>query len=239
MNIDYSISQDLSIRSEYATDFSERSTKLMHAFQNSVLSGDPAQVYKISEIAEQIKDLQLVMSEDFEVLKLYCAYSVATLTEISIKNGLPKDIGESIKKNCFHKIAHSHNKSELADININVFEEIIKAMKKYSMKQYSLVIRMAVEFIHNNKFKFLYSKDVANAISVNRSYLSKRFKEEVGETLTDYIHKTKMDFATELMKSNIYHYNEIAEVLGYQNYSYFSRIFKKYYDLSPAEYIKK
>ncbi len=39
-----------------------------------------------------------------------------------------------------------------------------------------------------------------------------------------------MDFAIELLKSNIYHYNEIAEVLGYQNYSYFSRIFKKYYE---------
>jgi YesN/AraC family two-component response regulator len=239
MNIDHSISQDLSIRSEYASDFSEQSTKLMHAFQNSILSGDPRQVHKIAEIAEQIQDLQLIMSEDFEVLKLYCAYSVATLTEISIKNGLPKDIGESIKKNCFHKIARSHKKKELADISINVFEEIISAMKKYSMKQYSLVIRMAIEFIHNNKFKFLYSKDVATAISVNRSYLSKRFKAEVGETLTDYIHRTKMDFAIELISSNIYHYNEISEVLGYQNYSYFSRIFKKYNDISPAEYIKR
>ncbi|MDF2514184.1 MAG: hypothetical protein K0S04_4050 [Herbinix sp.] len=239
MSIDYSISKDLSIRSEYDTDYSERSTKLMHAFQNSITSGDPEQVRKIAEVAEQIKDLQLVMSEDFEVLKLYCAYSVAALTEISIKNGLPKDVGEAMKKNCFYKIAHSHHKDELANINITVFEEIIQSIKKYSMKQYSLVIRMAIEFIHNNKFKFLFSKDVANAISVNRSYLSKRFKEEVGETLTDYIHKTKMDFAIELMKSNIYHYNEIAEVLGYQNYSYFSRIFKKYYDLSPAEYIKK
>ncbi|HHV08875.1 MAG TPA: helix-turn-helix transcriptional regulator [Clostridiales bacterium] len=239
MNFDHSISQDLSIRSEYDTDFSEKSTKLMLAFQDSLSSGDPAQVYKIAEIAEQIKDLQLVISEDLEVLKLYCAHSVSTLTEISIKNGLPKDIGESIKKNCFYKIARSHNKGELADININAFEELLASIKKYSMKQYSLVIKMALEFIHNNKFKFLYAKDVAEAISVNRSYLSKRFREEVGETLTDYIHKTKLEFAIQLMRSNVYHFNEIAELLGYQNYSYFSRVFKKYYALSPVEYIKK
>ena len=239
MNYDNSVSKELSIRSEYENDFSEKSTRLMHAFQNSLSSGDPAQIHKISEIAEQITDLQLVMNEDVEVLKLYCAFSVSTLTEISIKNGLPKDIGESIKKNCFLKIARSHNKDELAEINMNVFEEFINSMKKYSMKQHSLVIKMALEYIHNNKFKFIYSKDVAQAINVNRSYLSKRFKQEVGENLTDYIHKTKLDFAIELMRSNIYHYNEIAELLGYQNYSYFSRIFKKYYNFSPVEYLKK
>lgn len=101
-----------------------------------------------------------------------------------------------------------------------------------------MVIKMALEYIHNNKFKFLYAKNVAIAIKVNRSYLSKRFKDEVGETITDYIHKTKMEFSIELMESNVYHFNEIAEVLGYSKYSYFSRVFKKYYHMSPAEYVK-
>ncbi|SHL32060.1 Helix-turn-helix domain-containing protein [Anaerocolumna jejuensis DSM 15929] len=78
------------------------------------------------------------------------------------------------------------------------------------------------------------TKDVANAIRVNRSYLSKRFKDEDDETITDYIHKIKIELSIGLMESSTYHLNEIAELLGYRNYSYFSRVIKKCYHMSPV-----
>lgn len=239
MKFDESISKELSIRSEYDTDYSEKSTKLAIALNNALLSGDPAEVHKMAGNAEHMKDLQILMGEDLDILKLYMAYSVASYSDTAQKNGLPKDIAEIIKKKYYIKIAHSHSKSELIEISFVVVEELVKSLNQYSFKHYSLIIKMALEYIHNHKFTFLYSKDVANAISVNRSYLSKRFKEEVGETITDYIHKTKMELSIELMESNVYHYNEIAELLGYHNYSYFSKVFKKYYDMSPAAYMKK
>ena len=239
MNFDDSISKELSIRSEYDDDFSENSTKLMIAFNHALLSGDPSEIHKLAASAMQIKDLFTTIGDDIEVTKLYSANSIAFSVNTAMKNGLPKDIAESIKKKYYLKIAHSHTATELETLSIKVFEELVTSLKKYSFQHYSLVIKMAVEYIHNNKFKFLSAKDVATAIYVNRSYLSKRFKEEVGDTITDYIHKTKIDLAIELMESNIYHYNEIAEVLGYRNYSYFSRVFKKYYHMSPVAYMKK
>ena len=239
MKFDESISKELSIRSEYDSDFSEKSTKLMIDLNKALLSGDPEEVYKLANSFNQIKDLQIIIEEELDVFKLYIGYSMASYVGTAIKNGLPKDIGESIKKKYYIKIAHSRNKRELYQLSFYMVEELMLALKQYSFKQYSLVIKMALEHIHNNKFTFLYAKDVANAIHVNRSYLSKRFSEEVGETITDYIHKTKMDFSIELMESNVYHFNEIAEVLGYRNYSYYSRVFKKYYHMSPVAYMKK
>lgn len=238
MNFNESISKELSIRSEYSTDFAETSTKLMLTLKNALLTGDPEEVHKVSASAAQIKDLQVLMEEDLDVLKLYVSNSITFYVDTVRKKGLPNDLSESIKRNYYIKIAHSHSKSELVNISFLVVKDLVKALNKYSYQHYSLVIKMALEYIHNNKFKFIYAKDVANTLKYNRSYLSKRFKDEVGETITDYIHKTKIEYSIELMESKIYHFNEIAEVLGYSNYSYFSKVFKKYYHMSPAEYVK-
>jgi YesN/AraC family two-component response regulator len=59
----------------------------------------------------------------------------------------------------------------------------------------------------------------------------------MGQTITEYIHKVKMDFAVQLMESRFYKLNEIAEVLGYPNYAYFSKVFKKFYCETPKDFI--
>ncbi|MDF2521115.1 MAG: hypothetical protein K0R84_1743 [Clostridia bacterium] len=237
MNDAQQILKDLSIRSEYEEDYSEKSTTLKIFLENAMLAGNIEIVRHAASIAEQIKDLRLLIDEDINIVRLYVASTIASFVETSIKNGLPKDVAEAEKKKYFRRIAYCQSKKEMADMHFQIVEELIEAMNRYSMKAYSPIVKMAIEYIHNNKFKFLYAKDVSAAIKVNRSYLSKIFKDEVGQNITDYIHKIKMDLAIELMESNIYKYNEIAELLCYANYSYFSRLFKRIHSKTPYEYM--
>jgi YesN/AraC family two-component response regulator len=237
LNFTESLLKELSIRSEYDEDYSEKSTTLKILLENAIVSGNIEIVRKAASIAEQIKDLKILFDEDLNIVKLHVASNVASFVEVSIKNGLPKDVAMTEKKKYFTRIAYCLSKKELAAIHFEIAEGLIEATKKYSMKNLSSVVKMAIEYIHNNKFRFLFAKDVSDAIRVNRSYLSKKFKEEVGQTITDYIHRVKMDLAIELMESNIQKYNEIAELLGYANYSYFSKVFKKFHCKTPNEYL--
>ncbi len=230
--------KDLSIRSEYEEDFSKKSTMLKIILDNAILSGNVELAKQVASKAEQIKDLRILYDEDLNIVKLYIASSITSFVEIFIKNGLPKDVAESKKKKYYEKISRSNNKQELMHLHFEIVEELIVAINRTSIKQYSQIVKMATEYIHNNKFRFLYAKDVSSAINVNRSYLSKKFKDEVGLTITDYIHRVKMDLAIELMESNIYKYNDISELLGYTNYYYFSKVFKKLYSKTPCEYMK-
>ncbi|WP_138750800.1 helix-turn-helix domain-containing protein [Paenibacillus sinopodophylli] len=228
-----------SIRAEYASDYSEKITLLMINLQDALLTLNLEAVRRLASNAEEIKDIKLLVEEeDVDVLKLYMASSISSFVSISIRNGLPKDVAEIMKKNLFKKIARCHKNIELTNCHIQFVEELIEAINRYSIKRYSSIVKMAIEYIHNNKFTFIYSKDVANATKVNRSYLSKKFSEEVGQTITDYIHRAKMELAIELMGSNLYHYNEIAELLGYANYPYFSKVFKKLYTKAPHAYMR-
>ncbi|WP_337101867.1 helix-turn-helix domain-containing protein [Paenibacillus sp. YIM B09110] len=229
-----------SIRSEYATDYSEKITLLMINLQDALLTLNIEAVRRVASNAEQIKDIKiLVEEEDVNILKLYMASTITSFVSISIQNGLPKDVAEIKKKTIYKQIAHCHDNAELTNCHIQFVEELIEAINQYSIKRYSPIVKMAIEYIHNNKFRFIYSKDVAVATKVNRSYLSKRFSEEVGQTITGYIHLVKMELAIELMGSNLYRYNEIAELLGYANYPYFNKVFKKFYSKTPHAYMRE
>lgn len=232
------INKELSIQSEYDKDFSEKSTQLKLLLEGAIISRNIETVRKVAADAAKLKDLQLLFDEELDILKLYIASTITSFIETAIKQGLPKDVGESAKRKFYVLIVQTQSTLEIELNYFQMVEELINKMNQYSMNKYSPIVRMAIEYIHNNKFQFIYSKDISNAIQVNRSYLSKVFKMETGQNITDYIHKVKMDFAIKLMESNIYKFNEIAELLGYKNYSYFSKVFKKIYRVTPYDYIK-
>ncbi|MEH7490635.1 helix-turn-helix domain-containing protein [Neobacillus niacini] len=214
------------------------STRLKQLLDNAIITGNMDLVRQVKTIAEQSKDVTTILEEELDIQKLYIASTITSFVEIAIKLGLPKDVAQGAKKKFYIKIARCSNQIELEHYNFEIVEELIEAMNEYSMSRYSPIIKRAIEYIHNNKFKFIYAKDVANAIHVNRSYLSEKFTMETGQTITVYIHKVKMDYAIQLMESNFYKFNEIAELLGYTNYAYFCKVFKKLYSETPNNYMK-
>ena len=67
-------------------------------------------------------------------------------------------------------------------------------------------------------------------------YISKVFKEMTGETPIQYLIKHRMNMARELIGENILSLKEIAIEVGYEDYYYFSKLFKKNFGVSPSHY---
>ncbi|KGM46093.1 hypothetical protein NP83_02170, partial [Neobacillus niacini] len=68
------------------------------------------------------------------------------------------------------------------------------------------------------------------------SYFSRLFKKEVGETFVEYVTKMKINRAKELLEQTTDSVGKICERLGYDNQSYFIKIFKNYVGVTPIEY---
>lgn len=81
--------------------------------------------------------------------------------------------------------------------------------------------------------------DVASHINVSNSYFSIIFKQETGYTFVDYLTLLRMEKAKYLLKASSYRTYEISELVGYNNSTYFSTLFKKQFGYSPSEYRKK
>lgn len=103
-------------------------------------------------------------------------------------------------------------------------------------KRYSMQVSRAIRYINQHLYGVCRLQDVAKEIKLHSGYLSSLFKAETGVSFTEYIRNIKMDEARNLLLNGEYSISEIAEMLGYQSLSYFSKVFRQVYGCSPREY---
>ena len=98
------------------------------------------------------------------------------------------------------------------------------------------IVRDAAAYIDSNYFEELTLIRLAEKYSVDSSYFSRMFKQETGKNLMLYIAEKRMEKAREYMEDERINLTEIAFLTGYDDYTYFSRVFKKVTGYSPREY---
>ena len=77
---------------------------------------------------------------------------------------------------------------------------------------------------------------LSKELGMNRTYLCKLFTEETGFTINQYVTQVKMEEARRLMDITKKPIAEIAEYLGYSTQSYFQKVFKHRFGITPGEY---
>ena len=94
------------------------------------------------------------------------------------------------------------------------------------------------KYISEHYMDKLNLTQIAQEIHANGSYLSRLYKTKTGQNLFDVINKMKLEKAKDYIDQG-YRIYEVAQMVGFDDVSYFSRVFKKYEGCSPREYEKK
>lgn len=68
------------------------------------------------------------------------------------------------------------------------------------------------------------------------TYLSSLFSKQVGQSFTDYLMQVKLEHAKEILRDTNIKITDVSAQTGFSNPAYFCKMFKKYYQVSPAEY---
>lgn len=95
---------------------------------------------------------------------------------------------------------------------------------------------LAIELIDKYYAEDISLQSIASQINVNPSYLSRLFKQDKGENFISYLTRVRIEHAKAYLMSRELRVYEIADKVGYHNYTYFSKIFKKTVGHSPEEY---
>ncbi len=98
------------------------------------------------------------------------------------------------------------------------------------------VVREAASYIDQNYYEELSLVSLAAKYCVESSYFSRVFKQETGKNLMLYITDRRIEKAKEIMRQSEISMSEIAFMVGYDDYTYFSKVFKKVTGISPREY---
>ena len=97
-------------------------------------------------------------------------------------------------------------------------------------------VKLVAEYIDNNYFEELSLTSISKLFFVESSYLSRAFKHEMGENLMLYIAKKRIQKAIELIMQDELSLLDISYLVGYNDYTYFNRVFRKITGKSPREY---
>ena len=79
-------------------------------------------------------------------------------------------------------------------------------------------------------------EDVCRALGYSRSYLSRLFREQTGDTIAHYAVSAKIRLAKALIREGSMNFAEISDRLSFDNPQYFSRVFKRITDMTPSEF---
>lgn len=101
------------------------------------------------------------------------------------------------------------------------------------------VVQRVREYIKQHIEEELSRDLIAEQVFLNPSYLSRLFHEETGEKLSVYIGRMKIEHAKELLQNTNEKITVIAQRSGYNNESYFIRIFCEAVGMTPSRYRKQ
>jgi AraC-like DNA-binding protein len=99
------------------------------------------------------------------------------------------------------------------------------------------IVNKSLEYINNNIFEKILVGNLCEYLHISESYLYKAFKKVVSMSPSHYIQLCKIRKAEMLIKSTEFSFKEISEMLDYPSQFHFSNVFKKFYTVSPREYL--
>lgn len=79
-------------------------------------------------------------------------------------------------------------------------------------------------------------EDMAQQLFIHPAYFSSIFKKETGQNFIDYVNEVRVRKAVELLKNKDSKIKEISIAVGFQNHSYFNKVFKKVIGVKPLEF---
>lgn len=198
----------------------------------------------VTEIVENNFNGTDVIVNDLSVFEYFCLLP-ADLNDLNEKcEKTVSDIENECQANC--KIGISNKCGDILNLHEKLIE-IDDAINNISISGVMYfkniisndLIKKAVNVIERHYGEPISLSWVANKVGVSASYLSRKFNDEEGCTITEFINRLRINNAVRLLQSTDMPVYELSEKVGIVDPAYFTNIFKKYVGISPQKYKKE
>lgn len=102
----------------------------------------------------------------------------------------------------------------------------------------NLYIAEAARYIGEHYMERILLEDVAGHLHINPNYFSTLFKRETGHNFIDYVNEIRIRRSMDLLLSGGKKISEVATQVGFSNFSYFNKIFKRLAGVTPQMYLE-
>lgn len=174
--------------------------------------------------------------EPLQNLKVF-SIIMNTLFRKSAENGGVHPIYvDQLSNTMIQRIADFTRSDNILDLWNEMLQKYCALVNNHSTRDYSLPIQRVIIQINLDLSADLSLKAMAEHLNVNASYLSNLFHKETGVTLSHYVNQKRMEYAAWMLSTTQLPISTIAQHCGILDDNYFTKLFKKHYDITPTQY---
>ncbi len=239
----YNSTSPLQHSTEYEdTLFNMQILERRYSMENDLLQAvSQGLINKIELLTSRISSFVIEQRTD-DSLRNIKNYSITlnTLLRKAAENGSVHPYYIDKLSSQFARKIENANSVEVCDkLQMEMIRKYCLLVRNHSMKGFSPLIQRVIARIDFDLTSDLSLKSLAALFSVNPCYLSSQFKKETNSTLTDYVNRKRIEHAIMLLNSTSMQIQTIATHCGIPDLNYFTKVFKKYIQMTPKEYRTK
>lgn len=217
------------------TDFYRVEQQLLYYVRNGM----------VSELKERWQNLVpenlFALTNDYSVrnAKNHCILGLALITDAAIKAGLSPETAFKMRELYMRKTEQCTSLQQVMQLRSTILCDFSERARRIQYaKPDSPMIDRAVTYILEHITNEITLADVADYLNTGKTYLSTKFKEEMGIGFTDFVNSQKVEKSKELL---LYTDKSLAEIAAYFSFSsqgYFQTVFRKFTGTTPNAFRK-
>lgn len=179
-------------------------------------------------------------SDQLRQIKNTFVVTATLVSRAAIQGGLSTEDAFTLSDAYIQKCELLNSLDRITNLQYHMVLEFTERVERirFGGKPTQLTVSV-INYIQHHLSEPIRAEDMAKELFMSRPYLSAKFKEETGETLTDFILKEKTEEAKRLLRYSDKSFTAIGSYLGFSSLGHFSQVFKKYTGRTPTEYREK
>ena len=162
---------------------------------------------------------------------------ISLCARAAIEGGLAPETAYRISGYYIQKCDAAQTETYLLQLRNSAIKDMTdRVAEKLNRPRSSNYVEQSRDYVRKHYREKIYLEDVAEALKISPTYLSRLFKRETGQNFQDYINEVRVDRAANLLKYSEMSLSEISQYVNFPNQSYFGKIFKKYKNMTPRAY---
>lgn len=142
---------------------------------------------------------------------------------------------EAIILETANDIMNSNDLQKFGTVLSNIIEGVVRTNEE-NIPDGSAAVAEIKKVIKNEYMNDIGLEDIAEKVCLTPAYVSFIFKKETGNNLVKYLTDYRMKKARDLLENSNMKIIDVGKACGYQNQSYFNKLFKNYYGMTPKQF---
>jgi AraC-like DNA-binding protein/ligand-binding sensor protein/urease gamma subunit len=194
----------------------------------------------INEAKKTLNDLLAALffsyPDQLKFVQLRIIELVVLISRVEINTARSGTLSMEINSQNLKLVQEAKNIEDLTDVIHTIIDRVSGTISSFRGIPHAAALRKAENFILENFTKKISLKEIAAVAGLSPPYFSTIFKEEMGENLSKYLNRLRVEKASSLLLETEMSLSEIAACCCFEDQSWFSKIFKVYTGISPGKY---